>query len=333
MKSILTGLCLLAFAVLDAAAGDSLLKYIPAGTEYVVSVDVAALRQLPLFRTLAESDNPDVKAYRETFERDYSLRLDDCTELLFAGGGKRLRGLLAATQVPEQELAARLQRHGERFSVSAEQGRRLYCLMSTESIPSRRRTIAATYLEPQTVLATEREYVAPFLAGLAAPAVSRARLAQAPAGDPPAWSFINVEALNAGKKKKKNDLSGMILNGIRTIALTFDVTGGGTGWRLAGDALCTDPGSAQLVAMQLPIYLQFGASLLFSDDPALGAEFLKQVKITPDQDRVRFELNVSQPLGERLKSYLESQAKKRVIPPDPVPGQAPPSDSAGGRRR
>jgi len=332
MKSIRfgLGLLLLVFAAAGAVAEDALLKYIPSGTEYVVSVDVESLRKLPFFRNLAESDNSDAKAWREGFENDWNLRLEDCSELLFAGGGKRLRGMLVATPVTEKELNGRLGKFGDRFSISGERGRQLYCLVSNDSIPSQRRTIAATYLEPGVVLATEREYVAQFLTGLTAPAEARARLVRSPEGAPLAWSYINVQALQAGTKKKKNDFTGMLLNGIRTIALNFDVVGDGSaGWRLTGDALCVDSGSAQMAAMQFPVLLQLGASMLFMDDPALGADLLKQVRLAPDKDRVILELNVSKPLADRLGQYLESQAKKRIAPPDPVPPQTPAAATAG----
>lgn len=331
MKSIRLGLGLLflAFAAAGAAAGDALLKYIPAGTEYVVSADVDALRKLPFFRKLVESDAPDAKAYREEFEGDHGFRIEDCSELLFVGGGKRLRGVLATTRVPERELAERFRKFGDRFSISGERGRQLYCLVTDESIPAQRRTIAVTYFEPRLVLATEREYVAPFLAGLAAPAEARARLVQAPKGGPLAWSFINVQALRSGKKKK-NDLSGMMLNGIRTIDLNLEAVGDGSAWRLNGNALCVDEASAQMAAMQLPVFLQLGAGMLFADDPALGAEFLRQVKVVPDRDRVVLELDVPKQLAERLGTFLESQAKKRIAPPDPVPPRMTPVSADNG---
>lgn len=334
MKSIRLGLGLLflACAAASAAAGDALLKYIPAGTEYVVSADVDALRKLPFFRKLAESDDPDAKAYREGFENDHGFRLEDCSELLFVGGGKRLRGVLAATRVSERELRERFRKLGDRFSISGERGRQLYCVTTDESIPSQRRTIAIAYLEPQLVLATEREYVAPFLAGLAAPAETRARLVQVPKGGPLAWSFINVQALRAGRKKKKNDFPGMMLNGIRTVELCLEAVGDGSAWRLTGTALCIDEANAQMAAMQFPVLLQIGAGMLFADDPALGADFLRQVKIAPDRDRVILELNISKPLAERLGRFLESQAKKRIAPPDPVPPQTAPGPAPMGKR-
>ena len=154
------GLLLLAFAAVTAAAGDALLKYIPAGTEYAVSVDADALRKLSFFKEL--STNSDAKTFLEDFERDYNIRLEDCSELLFVGGGRRLRGMLAETRLSEQALASRLRKFGDRFSISGEGGRKLYCLLSADSIVSSRITIALTYLEPQVVLATEREYIARF---------------------------------------------------------------------------------------------------------------------------------------------------------------------------
>jgi len=73
--------------------------------------------------------------------------------------------------------------------------------------------------------------------------------------------------------------------------------------------------------------------MLFMDDPALGAELLKQVRIAPDKDRVMLELNVSKPLADRLGQFLESQAKKRIAPPDPgLPQTVVPAGNATAKR-
>ena len=311
------GLLFLASAVVCSAAEDVMLKYLPTGTEYVVSADADALRKLPFVRNLLTSGNSDLKAYRENFERDYNLRLEDCSRLLWVGGGKRIRGMLAETRIPESALAARFRRFGDRFSISAERGRKLYCLESTDSIPAARTTVALTYLTPGLVLATEQEYIAPFLNGLTAPGSNRLRQIRAPRGTPPAWSFINVGALTSGKKKQKS-FADVMLRGVRTIEIEFQPAADGFGWRLSGIAWCRDASQAAMVSMQVPMLLQLGAGLLFADDPALGADLLRRVKIAPDRDLVRFELDVSKSLAGRLGIFLENEAKKRIAPPDPV---------------
>ncbi len=315
MKSIRSafGLLLLAFFAVSAVAEDVLLKFVPAGTEYVVSVDVEALRKTSLLRPLdASAAESGVDAIREEFEREHGFRLEDCSRLLFAGGGKRLRGMLVQTGVPEPVLTERLRKLGDRFSTSTDQGRTFYHLLTTDSIPDLRRTITATYLAPDVILASEHKYIGPFLlAGL-----GKSPTIQAAPGKPPVWSFFDIDAMTGGKKKKKRDIAAILLNGVRTIRVELN-TMEKSGWKITGEALCKDAASARNAAMQLPLYLQFGASVLFADDPNLATELMNQLKVTPENERVRLELNIPGELADRIRGFLESQAAKRLAPPPP----------------
>ena len=58
---------------------------------------------------------------------------------------------------------------------------------------------------------------------------------------------------------------------------------------------------------------------------------MQQVKIIPDNDRVILELNVPKSLADRLGGFLESQANKRIAPPDPVPPGVGPAVGPGGK--
>lgn len=312
------GLFLLAFAVFSANAGGELLNFVPAGAEYVISVDAEALQKLTYFKNLTGSRS-DARVFLEDFERNYNLRLSDCTDLLFVGGGSRLRGLLAETSVPEPELAQRLRRFGSRFSIEGEAGRKLYCLRTDESIPGNRITVGVAYLGPRAVLATDRRYIAPFLTALAVPAEQRKTPLVTPKGEPLAWGFVDVGTILAGTKKSRADFGNAMLKGVNTVFAELNVIGDGDSWRLDAAAQCDNARNARQFALLVPAYLQVGASLLFSDDPALGREFLQQLKIMPDGSRVILELAVSRSLAERLARYLELQAKKRIAPPDPVP--------------
>ena len=312
------GAFLLAFAAWAAFAGEELLKFVPAGTEYTVGVNAESLRNLSLFREMT-GDGSDAGDVLAQFEKDYNLRFSDCRELLFVGGGARLRGLLAEISIPEADLARRLRSFGDRFSLEGEAGRKLYCIR-TDNPAGLSATVGVAYLAPGIVLATERKYVAPYLAASAVPVEKRTARLIAPNGEPLVWSFIDVKSILAKSNRKDRDgLAGSMLKGLNTFSAELNAIGEGAFWRLDAVARCADEKSAQQLAFTVPVYLQLGASLLFSDDPVLGREFLQQVKIMPDGDRVVLELAVSRAFAERLVRYIGEQAKKRIIPPDPVP--------------
>ena len=222
--------------------------------------------------------------------------------------------------VPESELARRLRNFGSRFSLEGEAGRRLYCVRAENPGGGNPVTVGAAYLAPDVVLATERKYVAPFFAALTVPAERRGSRIAGPAGEPLAWCSIDLKSiLSRGRKKTPGDLGGALFKGVNLIYAEWNTIGDGEFWRLDAIARCDDGKSAQRFAFAVPTWLQLGGSLLFSDDPVLGREFLKRVRVMPDGDRVILELEIPRPMAERLIRYFGEQAKKRIIPPDPVP--------------
>ena len=283
-----------AFAPGFAFAGEGVVEFVPAGAEYVVGVNAESLRKLSLFRELT-GERSEAGEVLTQFEQDYNLRFTDCRELLFVGGGSRLRGLLAGVSIPEAELARRLRGFGNRFSLEGEAGRRLYCIRSV-------------------------------------PAENRRLRAIAPDGDPLVWSYVDLKSiLSKSKQRSSGGFGSTMFKGVNHIFAELNVIGDGEFWRLDATARCVDAKSAQQFAFAVPGFLHLGASLLFSDNPVLGREFLQKLKIMPDGNRVILELAVSRAFAERLVRYLGEQAKKRIIPPDPVPRDIGTQRSGKGR--
>ncbi len=320
-----------AFAPGFAFAGGGVVEFVPAGAEYVVGVNAESLRKLSLFRELT-GERSEAGEVLTQFEQDYNLRFTDCRELLFVGGGSRLRGLLAGVSIPEAELARRLRGFGNRFSLEGEAGRRLYCIRTDNPAAGGSVAVGVTYLAPDVVLATERKYVAPFLGRSSVPAENRRLRAIAPDGDPLVWSYVDLKSiLSKSKQRSSGGFGSTMFKGVNHIFAELNVIGDGEFWRLDATARCVDAKSAQQFAFAVPGFLHLGASLLFSDDPVLGREFLQKLKIMPDGNRVILELAVSRAFAERLVRYLGEQAKKRIIPPDPVPRDIGTQRSGEGR--
>lgn len=310
---------LFAFAASVGYAAEKLSDFVPAGSEYAVGVNAESLRRLAPFRNM--TDETDTRDMLTHFEEDYHLRFSDCRELLFVGERARMCGLLARITVPEAELARQLRNFGDRFSLTEEAGRKIYCVRADQQIAGETVDVGVVYLAPDVVFAAERKYIAPFLTSSSAPENRRkkSRLT-APDGEPLVWSFLNVKSILANSGKRNSGKFGRaMLNGVNSVFAELNAIGDGGEWKLAAAAQCDDEESARQFALLVPVWLQLASSLLFIDDPALGAEFLGARKIVPDGRRVVLDLTMTRSFVERLAHYLGQQAKKRIIPPDPVP--------------
>lgn len=297
---------LAAGCMLSLAAENALLKYIPAGTEYTVSVNLANLRALPGYAEITRM----AKDQLEMFQTQYGISPESCSRLLFAGGGRKLRGLLIETTVPEAKLAELLRaRPGS--STGTVEGRKAYFLQLDASLTGEARKIGLLYLSPEVVLATEEEYFPQFLRGLSASEELRRGLVEVPADEPPVWGCFNVASM---LKKEKQNPGIMFLYDVRRIlvGLTFPE---GTAAEFKADALCNNPQAAQMIAQLVPSYMALGAQFAFAENPQLGADFLKAFRYSTEGTRTTVVLTVSDDLAGKLQEFGQS----KIMPPDQVP--------------
>ncbi len=318
MKLFASTLAVLAVTVTLAAA-ERLFQYVPAGAEYLIGVDAATLQKQPFFQDLKQNPNFS-NLLGEGFERSYGVKLEECDQLIFAAGGKQLRATLATTSLAEETLKTRLKALGDRFSLESEAGFPLYCLLSDDSIPATRITLALAYLKNDVVMVTEREYVKPYFAAITTPAETRRAAVTLPKDKPLAWSYIDFKKMFSGKKK--NQMS-FFFNGVRNAFLELNLAG--KGWTITGTAQCKDSGSANQFSFMFPSFLQLASGWVFGQDPALGQEFLKQLSVYPEGDQVKLRLEVPETLGKKLAVYLKEQGSQILIPPDPVPADQKPA--------
>lgn len=309
MRTLRFRLGLLLFSVAVASsAGDALLKYVPSGAGYLISVDLEASGILKAI--------PDRK---EAFEEQGAALLpEECSHLLVVGDGENLRGMLVETSLPEKFHAERLQTIGERFSISKEGDRTLYCVLSSDST---RPPIVLTYLDPTVFLVTQKQDLTPFLSDLAAPEKERLAPFPIPKGRPLFWIFYRVGSSDGGEKEEDGLLS-QVFNGGKTLFLERNLDEDGTGWHMNGSALFVDAESAQRTAALLPAFLQLGMSPLFADDQVLWFDLVKQMPIVREKDRVILTWNVPGSLAERFNALVEFQKKKRIVPPEQLPADA-----------
>ena len=341
----LSALLALSFLVgMAAGAGEAagepesaLLQFIPAGTEYVIAFDVDALRRIPAVREALESDSEeDGDDEEETasggsffgdqlaaFEDQYQVKLADCHELLFAGGGRRLRGLLIEVEKPEKELVQSLRAiHGKSYERITVRNHPIHLLSDPTLASFGASKIGLSYLGSQTVLVTEEEYLAPFFDGLNASADSRHAGVIVPEGKPIAWGYFNVGTMIArrNKKQQQTDFLGVFFRDIRSIGAKLDYPGhADKEWRLVAIAQCADSKAAEQIQRSLPSYLMLAVNLLFAGDPELGMNLIKATNISVDGNRVTLDMEISAALATRLGDYLAAESDRRMIAPDPVP--------------
>lgn len=297
-----------------------LLKYVPAGTEYVVSVDVAKLRSLPVWTGLR--NDPDTSQKVNDILQDYRINPERIDQFMFVGGGKNLRGALMKVNIPENELVENFKKLGDnRFSQGMVGEKSVVFVTTDESIPSERRKIGFLYLAPDTVLATEDVYFNKFMAG-----IEEAKLAKpeiiVPKNDVVAWGYINTKSINKGRKKNPNDMGEMALSGVNSVFSELNFTGpDNKGIDLTAEANCRDENAVMLLNMQLAGLLTLGNSFLFSDNPQLGEEWLKKFKFTPNGKKLSGKLAFDGAFAEKISAHFKEVSAKHMAPPDPGAGQ------------
>ena len=321
----------------ETAAGEpesSLLQFIPAGTEYVIAFDIDELRRIPAVREALESDSGEddgdsagngsfLEDRLAAFEDLYQVKLADCRELLFAGGDRRLRGLLVEVAKPEKELVQSLREiHGKAYERITVRNHPIHLLSDPTLASFGASKIGLSYLGPQTVLVTEEEYLAPFFDGLGASANTRRASVIVPEGNPIAWGYSNVGSMIARRNKKQQqvDFLGVFFRDIRNVGVRLEYPGhADKEWRLVAIAHCADSKGAEQIQRSLPSYLMLAVNLLFAGDPELGMNLIKATNISVDGNRVTLDMEISAALATRLGDYLAAESDRRLIAPDPVP--------------
>jgi len=298
-----------------------LVKYVPAGTEYVISVDVAKLRTLPVWEGLR--NDPDSSQKINDILQDYRINPERIDQFMFVGGGKNLRGALMKVNIPENELVDNFKKlGGNRYSEGMVGEKSVVFVSTDESIPSERRKIGFLYLTPDTVLATEDVYFNKFLAGM-----EEAKLVKPeviiPQNDVVAWSYINTKSINKSRKKgNANDMADMAVSGVNNVFAELKFTGADNkGIDLTAEANCRDENAVMLLNMQLAGLMTLGNSFLFTDNPQLGEEWLKKFKFTPSGKKLLGKLAFDGAFAEKLSEHFKEVAAKHVAPPDPGAGQ------------
>lgn len=311
-------ICIVA-TVVTAAAESPLLNFVPAGADCLVFADLGQLRSRTGFDKMVES-SPAMQELLEDFEARYRVRLEHCTELLWAGNGRRLRGLLVRTTLPEARFRQGLRDGGTRFSLKKYGTREVLLVEAGSAIAKEQLRLAFCYLDPVSVLAAEERGLELFFAGLRPGVSSRRAAFRVPDGAPLLWGFCNLRAMLSPAGRKMDPVAGAFLRNIRQLTadvrLAADDRGG---WNFRINAECDDAKSASMLAAALPGYLAMGAGLFFAGYPQLASDVIAAFRARAQGNSVAAELAVDSELARQLGAFLRSEAARRIIPPDPVP--------------
>ena len=309
-------ICVAAAAV-TAAAESPLLNFVPAGADFLVFADLGQLRSRTGFDKMLES-SPAVRELLDDFEARYRVRLDHCSELLWAGDGKRLRGLLIRTALGEAQFREGLRNGGTRFTLKKSGSHELLLVEAGSDIAKAQMRLALCRLAPEVVLAAEEQGIDLFLASLARDAVARRAAPAAPGDRPLVWGYCNLRPLLSAAGKKADPVAGLFFRNVRRAMADVRLAAAG-GWSLRARAECNDEKSAAMLAAALPGYLAMGAGLFFAGYPQLASDVIAAFRARAQGNFTVAELRVDGALARRLGEFLRSEAARRIIPPDPVP--------------
>lgn len=311
-------ICLAAAAV-AAAAESPLLEFVPAGADCLVAVDLAQLRNRTGFDRMVE-ESPALRELLDDFEARYRIRLDHCSELLWAGDGKRLRGLLIRTALPEARFRQGLREGGTRFSLKKYGAREALLVEAGSMFAQEKLRLALCYLAPDAVLAAEEDGLELFLAGLKPEGKARRAAFPAPGGMPLAWGACNLRPMLKTAGKKAEPVAGLFFRNVRRAQAEVRLAGEGKdGWIVRVNADCDDANSAAMLAATLPGYFAMGAGLFFAGYPRLASDVIAAFRVRAQGNAAVAELSVDEALARRIGKFLRSEAARRIIPPDPVP--------------
>lgn len=308
-------ICVAAAAV-TAAAESPLLNFVPAGADFLVFADLGQLRSRTGFDKMLES-SPAVRELLDDFEARYRVRLDHCSELLWAGDGKRLRGLLIRTDLPEARFRQGLRDGGTRFSLKKYGEREVLLVEAGSAIAQEQLRLGLCYLEQNSVLAAEERGLELFFAGLQ-PRGMGCSAFLVPDGAPLLWGACNLRAMLSPAGKPVDPVAGAFFRNVRRAMADVRLAAAG-GWSLRVRAECNDEKSAAMLAAALPGYLAMGAGLFFAGYPQLASDVIAAFRARAQRNFTVAELRVDGALARRLGEFLRSEAARRIIPPDPVP--------------
>lgn len=287
------------FGLLCEATSNALLEYVPVATDYIVSVDLKELRSLPDYRSAVEA-NAAIKQQIAGMEKAYGIRLTDCSDLLFVGGGKKLRGLLCDVSISEAQFVQLLKSSGNKLTAGTFAGKRIYFLQMESSLPELQRKLAFVYLAKNVLLATEDDYVAYFLSAL-----KERRNVSLPEGTSLMWGSISLESYKDDLKESQDPVAGSISRGVKRFSARLDLTGvNRREFDLTVNAECKDANHAAMMSLVLPSAALMLNNFLFLDAPKLSEEIARKIKTRVDKNRVILSLQLPEELTLRAGKHL-----------------------------
>lgn len=319
MRRVFCLLICAAAAAVTAAAQSPLLSFVPADTGCLVFADLGQLRSRTGFDRLIE-EAPALRELLDDFEARYRIRPDSCSEVLWAGDGERLRGVLLRTALPEAKFRQGLRESGTRFSLKRYGAREVLLVEAGSDIAKKEMRLALCRLAPEVVLAAEEKGLELFFAGLNSDAKTRLAAFPLPEGRPVLWGVCNLRPLLPAAGRKRNRVAVPMFRNLRRVLAEVRLADGGQGgWTLRANAECDDANSAAMLAAAVPGYLAMGAGLFFAGDPQLASDVIAAFRARAQGNFTVAELRVDGALARRLGEFLRSEAARRIIPPDPVP--------------
>lgn len=290
-------------------ASDKLIDYVPSGVDGMVSIQVQKILGLPVFKDAVKSNKEFNEEYTEFEAELKKIGLSEkdmpSKAIVFFKQDGVFSGVVAKTTVTEDKLQQLLT--SDKFKDDTKlvtkniKGKKVFELGTD--------TTAFTYLEPDVLLITDKSLVGQIID--AAKGDNKALLAKA--------DSVNKDALvwfvYHGKAKENPQPQagpGNPVDGVETVGASLDFTGKDQkDIVLDAEVTCKDEAAASGLGMQANGMVMMMVPMAFKEDPQLGMDASKAIKIETKGNKINAKVSVPKALHDRLIEYSKKMQQKQ----------------------
>ena len=327
-NKIMLSILFTAALIVNVAAGNRLLNYIPANIDGVVSIKIKQIMDVPIFKEKRSTD-PQLKEQWAAFEgelKKYGLTVNDMPTqaVIFFSKDKTLNGAVIETSLSEAKFVEILKKEAANrpnlYTTRKLNGETVYVMnekLLQESNKSLKDsgTPALTFIAADIAIVSDDKVldsVINSIKGNTATVNTLMKKSTSVNHDALIWLvFNNKEVPKAQQSGQRPDM----MDGITGIGLSLDFTGAKKR-DLGLDAMvsCRDNNAAAGLSMQLQGLIMMGSAMAFKDNPQLGGEIGKAIKIKPNGKSVAIKISVPEALGIKLQKYIDNKKNRKSKP-------------------
>ncbi len=333
-KKIMLSIVCVAAMVFNVSAGGKLLDYVPSGVDGVVSISIKQIIDIPVFKEKRATD-PQVKKQWAEFEnglKEYGMTVNDLPSqaLIFFSKDQKINGAVLKTTLTEQRFAEILKKAEQKHKKTGQNqeklyttrklnGKTVYVLNKNNELLSKAQMAkmqggkvpALTFLSADVAIVGEDKMLDKIVSAIKTNSATVKRLLGKSSDvnrNAPMWLVFR----NTQPAATKPGQRGGMMDGITGLGLSLDFTGAKKrDIGLDAQISCRDTNAAAQMGMQLQGMTMMMSAMAFKDNPQLGGEVGKAIKVKASGSNVAIKIGITEQLGNKLQKYITQQQQKK----------------------